>query len=352
MEPFERYQVECSVLKLMIRKQNKIIPKKTRHTLTIKKRQPQVHYPQYLPHRNQNTNPNSLNKSYPHLNQTLTHHFSIKMTPKTPPEKSSKPRMKHWTPTQNHNKQHTNIHALKPPFYHFFPRTSTHPWCWPTFSDRFRTSSTGAPASLCSHFEISPETNSPSVHSPPDPVDMGRCYPKDWMRWWMDLTNVGEQPKNANIFSSRIGTQYLQTAIFHHFIPITTHSLWVKEWVLQIQVAVTLAIKRDHGMHQVAILQRIPLSVPLPSTHADAEAAIRPAAWTASIGVEPDQAANVKDPGPLLATLESNDLELDFDGSRPREGNLFHFLERFPSKTHARQRWEDAARKPIKAKWC
>ena len=36
MEPFERYQVECSVLKLMIRKQNKIIPKKTRHTLTIK----------------------------------------------------------------------------------------------------------------------------------------------------------------------------------------------------------------------------------------------------------------------------------------------------------------------------
>ena len=43
------------------------------------------------------------------------------MTPKTPPEKSSKPRMKHWTPTQNHNKQHTNIHALKPPFYHFFP---------------------------------------------------------------------------------------------------------------------------------------------------------------------------------------------------------------------------------------
>lgn len=120
MEPFERYQVECSVLKLMIRKQNKIIPKKTRHTLTIKKRQPRVHYPQYLPHRNQNTNPNSLNKSYPHLKQTLTHHFSIKMTPKTPPEKSSKPRMKHWTPTQNHNKQHTNIHALKPPFYHFF----------------------------------------------------------------------------------------------------------------------------------------------------------------------------------------------------------------------------------------
>ena len=44
------------------------------------------------------------------------------MTPKTPPEKSSKPRMKHWTPTQNHNKQHTNIHALKPPFYHFFHR--------------------------------------------------------------------------------------------------------------------------------------------------------------------------------------------------------------------------------------
>ena len=29
----------------------------------------------------------------------------------------------------------------------------------------------------------------------------------------------------------------------------------------------------------------------------------------------------------LLATLESNDLELDFDGSRPTEWNLFHFLE-------------------------
>ena len=28
--------------------------------------------------------------------------------------------MKHWTPTQNHNKQHTNIYALKPPFIHFF----------------------------------------------------------------------------------------------------------------------------------------------------------------------------------------------------------------------------------------
>ena len=28
MEPYERYQVECSVLKLMIRKHNKIIPKK------------------------------------------------------------------------------------------------------------------------------------------------------------------------------------------------------------------------------------------------------------------------------------------------------------------------------------
>jgi hypothetical protein len=28
--------------------------------------------------------------------------------------------MKHWTPTQNHNKQHTNIYALKPPFFHFF----------------------------------------------------------------------------------------------------------------------------------------------------------------------------------------------------------------------------------------
>ena len=95
MEPFERYQVECSVLKLMIRKHNKIIPKKNKTYLDNKKRQPQVHYPQYLPHLNQNTNPNSLNKSYPHLNQTLTHHFSIKMTPKTPPEKSSKPRMKH-----------------------------------------------------------------------------------------------------------------------------------------------------------------------------------------------------------------------------------------------------------------
>ena len=72
-------------------------------------------------------------------------------------------------------------------------------------------------------------------------------------------------------------------------------------------------------MHQVAIVQRIPVSVPLPSTHADAQAAIWPTAWFTSIGVEPDQAANVKDLGPLLATLESNDLELDFDGSRPTE---------------------------------
>ena len=56
----------------------------------------------------------------PHLNQTLTHHFSNKTTPKMPPEKTSKVKMKHWTPTQNHNKQHTNIYALKPPFIHFF----------------------------------------------------------------------------------------------------------------------------------------------------------------------------------------------------------------------------------------
>ena len=65
---------------------------------------------------NTNKNHNSLNKSYPHSIQTLTHHFSNKITPKTPPEKTSKAKMKHWTPTQNHNKQHTNIYALKPPF--------------------------------------------------------------------------------------------------------------------------------------------------------------------------------------------------------------------------------------------
>ena len=50
------------------------------------------------------------------------------MTPKTPPEKSSKPRMKHWTPTQNHNKQHTNIHAPKPPFYHFLGEAGCVDW--------------------------------------------------------------------------------------------------------------------------------------------------------------------------------------------------------------------------------
>ena len=72
-------------------------------------------------------------------------------------------------------------------------------------------------------------------------------------------------------------------------------------------------------MHHVAILQRIPVSVPLPSTHVHAQAAIRPEACWTSIGVEADQVANEKDLGPLLATLESNDLELDFDGSRPTE---------------------------------
>ena len=35
--------------------------------------------------------------------------------------------MKHWTPTQNHNKQHTNIYALKPPCFHFFPVFTGYP---------------------------------------------------------------------------------------------------------------------------------------------------------------------------------------------------------------------------------
>ena len=50
MEPYERYQVECSVLKLMIREHNEIIPQKNKTYFDNQKRQPK--YPQYLPHLN------------------------------------------------------------------------------------------------------------------------------------------------------------------------------------------------------------------------------------------------------------------------------------------------------------
>ena len=53
--------------------------------------------------------------------------------------------MKHWTPTQNHNKQHTNIYALKPPFIHFcsqlFPVPVTHR---PDFAAEARSSPSAA----------------------------------------------------------------------------------------------------------------------------------------------------------------------------------------------------------------